>query len=325
LAQADADAGLYVFAIRDYLKIPNLYPDSRRAAEARFNAGTLQALLGNPGLAIEQWRRVREEYPEAEQARLAQSGMAAWRAVGRAAGMYLPEPLEAAWTPFRSYGSQPDRGLSYAEDLYENEILEYALQEYAKVLCGIYTQRGDGDPHRAYARYRMGVCAYRLGDRDAAARQWRRLTADAPDDPWSAHAQRALSAVAATDAFSSDAGRPAPALPTGLPSPLVKRHHLADQLTDCGLPHVAVKEHLKVMFVLTAGRPNPFQAEACYKLGRAQHLRGRSDLALAAWNRVAEEYPDTPWAERARSASADAERRERVLDRSLTDLEAPSP
>jgi tetratricopeptide (TPR) repeat protein len=216
--------------------------------------------------------------------------------------------LEDGWQPHRSWASQVDRGLSYAEDLHENGILTYALQEYAKVLCGIYTPEGTTNPHQAYARYRMGVCAYHLRKVDAAARQWRRLIADFPDSPWADRANRALAAVATTDALSSEASRAAPPLPEQLASPLVARHHLAAQLVDCELPLVAVKEYLKVMFVLTAGRPNPLQAEACHRLGVAQHLRGRPDLAVAAWNRCAEEYPDTPWAEKARTQIGRARR-----------------
>lgn len=54
----DMAHGLHVFAIRDFLKITNLYPTSDRAAEARFRVGTSQALLGQPERAMRQWDRV---------------------------------------------------------------------------------------------------------------------------------------------------------------------------------------------------------------------------------------------------------------------------
>jgi hypothetical protein len=167
----------------------------------------------------------------------------------------------------------------------------------------------------------MGVCAYRLGDRDVAARQWRSLLADFPDSPWADRANRALAAVGVTDPFSSDSGRPAPAVPANLPSELVKRFHLANQLLDCGLPLVASKEYLKVMVLLTAGKPNPFQAEACFKLGMTQHLRGRPDLALATWGRVMDEYPDSAWAEKAETAISQALQREAALGESASPRE----
>ena len=326
VANEDMAHGLHVFAIRDFLKITNLHPTSGRAAEARFRVGTCQALLGHPERAMRQWDRVTQDYPDSPEAQMARAGVAAWHAALRAAGT---DPLavrgtvsEGAWRPLRRYTTETDQGLSYAEDLFENGILDYALQEYAKVLCGIYTAKGADNMHKAYARYRMGVCAYRLGERDAASRQWRRLLAEAPESPWAQHATRALAAVGVTDLLSSDAGRPAPALPSDLPSPLVQRYHLAEQLLDCGLPLVASKEYLKVMFVLTAGKPNPFQAEASYKLGICQHLRGRQDLARVAWERTIVECAGTPWAEKADTALSQADRRETALAVSLPE---PTP
>jgi TolA-binding protein len=313
LAEAEVEFGLHTLAIRDYLKVPNLYPESPRAPEARFRVGTLQVLLGHPELAIGQWTRLIEEHPDSQEARRARGGIAAWNAIIQAAGVVLPEPDGGAWAPFRDRSTEPNRGLSYAEDLYENGILDYAFQEYTKVLCDLYTPKGGANPHCSYARYRMGVCAYRLGEPDAAGRQWRLLIADAPEDDWSRRATAALSAVGRTDPFSSAGGRLAPAVPTDLPNALVKRSCLAEQLTDCGLPNVAVKEHLKVMFVLTALRPNAFQAEACYGLGRALHLRGRPDLAIPTWKRVMAEYPGTPWADKAETSAAQAEQRESVI------------
>ncbi len=302
----DLASGLTVFAIRDFLKVPNLYPDSPRAAEARFRIGTCQAMLGHPERAIAQWRRVSADYPDSPWAKQAQGGIAAWEAILRTAGFYgLLEPvspLDEDWRPFRSWSTGPDQGLSYAEDLYENGIYTYALQEYAKVLCDLYTPKGGENPHRAYARYRMGVCSYRLGHPDAAARQWRRLLLDYPDSPWAAKASRALAELAAAGELSSQGGVPAPPLPDKLPSGVVKRFNVANQLVDCGLPLVASKEYMKVMYVLTAGKPNPFQAEASYRLGECQRLRGRPELAVKVWENTEKQYPGTPWAEKARSA-----------------------
>jgi TolA-binding protein len=315
ISQALMADGLFDFAVRDFLKVPNLYPDSPRAPEARFHVGTCQALLGRPDLAIAQWRRVIADYPKSPQADAARAGIAAWQAALEGAGIALPDPgaPDAAWRPYRHYSTGPDRGLSYAEDLYENGNLTYALQEYAKVLCDLYTLAGEINPHRPYARYRMGVCAYRLGHPEAAARQWRRLLSDSPDSPFAGRASRALAAVSRTDALSSDAGREAPAVPTDLDSDLLKRFHLAGQLLDCELPLVAAKEYLKVSHVLTAGRPNPFQAEASYRLGVCQHLLGRPDLALAAWRKTIAAYPDSPWAAEAEKALAAAQDREATL------------
>lgn len=326
VATEDMAQGLHVFAIRDFLKVPNLHPTSDRAAEARFRAGTCQALLGHPERAMRQWDRVIQEYPDSTEAQMARAGAAAWHAVLRAAGtdvLAATGPVsEDEWRPFRGYATETDRGLSYAEDLFENCVFDYALQEYAKVLCDIYTAKGADNPHRAYARYRMGVCAYRLGERDAASRQWCRLLAEDPESPWAQHAGRALAAVSTPDSLSSDVGRQAPPLPPDLPSPLVKRYHLAEQLLDCDLPLVASKEYLKVLVVLSAGKPNPFQAEACYKLGLCQHLRGRQDLARTAWERTIAEYAGTPWAEKAAMALSQADRRETALAVSLPE---PTP
>ncbi len=318
IAQGDFSVGHYVFAIRDWIKIPSLFPDSPLAPLARFRVGTCQVLLGQPERAIEQWRQVVQEHPDSPDARNARAGIVAWEAVLNTIGLYASAPslpdLDTEWQPFRGNRTQPDRGLSYAEDLFENGIVVYALQEYAKVLCDLYTPRGGENLHKPYARYRMGVCAYRLGDHNAASRQWRCLLADWPDSPWADRASRALTAVGVTDAFSSDAGTPSPELPPAMPSGLVKRFHLAGQLVDCGLPLVASKEYLKVMYVLTAGRPNPLQAEAAFRLGLCQHLRGRPDLAVAAWQRAIKDYPETPWAEEAQTAIANARARESALN-----------
>ncbi|UCC69262.1 MAG: tetratricopeptide repeat protein [Armatimonadota bacterium] len=315
--------GLHIFAIRDFLKITNLHPTSDHAAEARFRVGTSQALLGHPERAMRQWDRVTRDYPDSPEAQMARAGAAAWHAALRAAGTDALAARgtvsESAWRPFRRYATETDRGISYADDLFENGIFDYALQEYAKVLCDIYTAKGADNPHKAYARYRMGVCAYRLGERDAASRQWRRLLAEYPESPWAHHATQALTDVGTTDPFSSDAGRPAPALPPDLPSAVVQRYHLGEQLVDCGLPLVASKEYLKIIFVLTAGKPNPLQAEAFYKLGLCQHLRGRPDLARTVWERTIAEYADTPWAEKAGTALSQADRRETALAASLTE------
>ncbi len=317
LSMGDLASGLTVFAIRDFLKVPNLYPDSPRAAEARFRIGTCQAMLGHPERAIAQWRRVRAEYPDSPWAKQAQAGINAWEAILRTAGFYgLLEPvspLDEDWHPFRSWSTEPDRGLSYAEDLYENGIYTYALQEYTKVLCDIYTPKGAENPHRAYARYRMGVCAYRLGHPDAAARQWRRLLLDYPDSPWAARGRAALADLAAAGELSSRGGVPAPPLPDKLPSGLVKRFNIANQLVDCEEPLVASKEYLKVMYVLTAGKPNPFQAEASYRLGECQRLRGRPELAVRAWENTEKQYSGTPWAKKARTAIEQLRAREKTL------------
>jgi len=318
IGEGDFGTGLYEFALRDYLKVPNFYPDSARAPEARFRAGTCQALLGRPDLAIGQWQRVAEDYPASPQARTAGGGIAAWKAVLELAALPPPAPaLDDGWQPFRAYGTKPDQGLSYAEDLYQNGSLVYALQEYAKVLCDIYTPTGEENPHRAYARYRMGVCAYRLGHPNPAARQWRRLADEQPGGSWAARANRALAVVGATDAFSSDAGWPAPALPGDLPTPLIQRFHLAAQLMDCQLPDVAMKEYLKVLYVLTAGKPNPYQAEASYRLGLCQAILGRPGLALAAWSDTVADYPETEWAEAAENAIGQTKQRESALAEGL--------
>ncbi len=328
IGEGDRAVRLYTFGVRDHLKVPNSYPNAPHAPKARFRAGVCQASLGHPERAVQQWQRLVEDYPDSPEAQKARASIAAWQAVLKTCGMYAaaaPIPQsEREWRPFRGYDTGPDQGLSYAEDLFENGIYTYALQEYTKVLLDLYTPKGGDNPHKAYARYRMGVCAYRLGERDAAARQWHRLVADFPDSPWADRANRALAAVAITDPFSSDSGRPAPAVPADLPSQLVKRFHLANQLVDSGLPLIASKEYLKVMVLLTAGKPNPFQAEACYKLGVTQHLRGRPDLALATWQRAIEEYPDTPWAEKAEEAISRALQREAVLASSLPLPQEPS-
>ena len=308
--------GLYAFAVRDFLKVTNLYPDSPRAPEARFRIGTCQALLGRPELAMEQWQRVSDDYPESPQAAMARNGIAAWKAMLTTTGLARAEVASdamAAWRPFRDYGSEVDRGLSYAEDLYENGRFVYALQEYAKVLCDIYTSKGEANSHRDYARYRMGVCAYRLGHWDAAARQWRRLTEDAPGSQWATHANAALASVAVTDPFSSDASLSAQAVPASLPTGLMKRYHLAAQLRDCELPEVAIKEYLKILYVLTPGRSNPLQAEASYLVGVCQHLDGRADLAVAAWRQTIEAYPETEWAAKAETSIQQTNRRETAL------------
>ncbi|MBN1459132.1 MAG: tetratricopeptide repeat protein, partial [Armatimonadetes bacterium] len=283
---------------------------------ARFRIGTCQALLGRPELAMAQWQRVVDDYPESPQAAMARNGIAAWKAMLTLTGLAVAEAVDdalAPWRPFRTYSSEIDKGLSYAEDLYENGQFVYALQEYAKVLCDIYTPKGEPNPHRDYARYRLGVCAYRLGHRDAAARQWRRLAEDAPTSEWAAHANQALAVVGVTDPFSSDASRLAPPLPASLQTGLQKRYHLAALLVDCELPEVAIKEYLKILHVLTAGRPNPLQAEASYLVGVCQHLGRHPDLALAAWRQTVEAYPDTDWAAKAKAAIQQTNRRETAI------------
>ena len=306
VAEADLAVGLLEFAIRDYLKVPSLYPASPRAPQARFQAGICQALLGQPERAIAQWRRLQRDYPAAPEAEKAAAAVAAWEAVLKAAGTQQASAADSKWRRFTALDTEPDRGLSYAEDLYGNGILDYALQEYAKVLCDVYTPKGKGNPHRAYARYRMGVCAYDLGRPEPAARQWQRLVADSPESTWSGRAGQALSVLRAEGLDVPSLGM-APALPHGLSSSLVSRHTLAEQLLDCGLPLIASKEYLKVIHVVTAGRPNPSQAEAMYKLGVCHQRLGRLGLAKTAWQHTVDQFPDSPSAERARLALARAD------------------
>ena len=305
VAEADLAVGLLEFAIRDYLKVPNLYPASTRAPQARFQAGICQALLGRPDLAMGQWRRVQQDYLNTAESTKAAEAIAAWEAVLKAAGAQQASATGGEWQRFTAFETEPDRGLSYAEDLCENGILDYALQEYAKVLCDVYTPKGEGNPHRAYSRYRMGVCAYDLGRPDAAVRQWQRLIVEAPESPWSSHAGRALSVLRAEGINVTSLGV-APALPDDLPSSPVSRYALAEQLLDCGLPLIASKEYLKVIHVVTAGRPNPLQAEAMYKLGVCHQRLGRLDLARAVWQRTVGQFSDSSWGEEARSALARA-------------------
>jgi tetratricopeptide (TPR) repeat protein len=306
VAEADLAVGLLEFAIRDYLKVPNLYPASTRAPQARFQAGICQALLGQPERAITQWRRLQTDYPRAAEAGKAASAIAAWEAVLKAARTQPAPATGGEWPRFTVFDTEPDRGLSYAEDLYENGILDYALQEYAKVLCDVYTPKGESNPHRAYSHYRMGVCAYELGNPNAAVRQWHRLMAEAPESPWSGRAGRALSVLHADGLDVASLGM-APALPDDLSSSPVSRYALAEQLLDCGLPLIASKEYLKVIHVVTAGRPNPLQAEATYKLGVCHQRLGRLELAKAAWQHTVDQFPDSPSAEWARLALARAD------------------
>jgi hypothetical protein len=79
----------------------------------------------------------------------------------------------------------------------------------------------------------------------------------------------------------------------------VSRLALAEQLLDCGLPLIASKEYLKVIHVVTAGRPNPLQAEATYKLGICHQRLGRLELAKAAWQHTVGRFRGSPWAEQA--------------------------
>jgi tetratricopeptide (TPR) repeat protein len=169
------------------------------------------------------------------------------------------------------------------------------------VLCDVYTPKGESNPHRTYARYRMAVCAYELGRPEAALRQWQRLIVEAPDSPWSSRAGRALSVLRAEGLDITSLGV-APALPDDLSSSPVSRYALAEQLQDCGLPLIAAKEYLKVIHVVTAGRPNPLQAEATYKLGICHQRLGRLDLAKTAWQHTVNLFADSPSAEQARLA-----------------------
>lgn len=253
--------------------------------------------------------------------------MAGWLALLDTAEERRADPAEAlvdaGWRPFRRYGTEPDRGLSYAEDLYENRIFEYALQEYVKVLCDIYPAGSAGNPHKPYARYRMGVCAYRLGNAVVAARQWRRLLADYPESRWAESAKQALAALEKSDILPSEAMEPAQPVPAQLPTSLEQRYHLAEQLFDCGLPLVASKEYLKILHVVTPGRPNPYQPEAAYKVGRCHHLMGNEGLAIEVWRQAADDYPETEWGRRAREAAEAAQTREAVLARSQEAGQAP--
>jgi len=307
VAEADLGVGLLQFAIRDYLKVPNLYPASTRAPQARYQAGICQSLLGKPELAIAQWQRLQKDYPTAPETKKVAGAIAAWEAVLKDAGTQPTLATDGQWRRFTAFETDPDRGLSYAEDLYENGILDYALQEYAKVLCDVYTPKSEGNPHRAYSRYRMGVCAYELGNPTLAVRQWQRLIAEAPDSPWSGRADRALSVLRAEGLDVTSLGM-APALPGDLSSSLVSRHALAEQLLDCGLPLIASKEYLKVIHVVTAGRPNQLQAEAMYQLGVCHQRLGRLELAKTAWQRTVDQFPDSPSAGRARLALARADK-----------------
>jgi TolA-binding protein len=305
VSQADFAAGLLEFAIRDYLKVPNLYPESGMAPPSRFQAGVCHALLGRPELAVVQWQRLQQDYPTSPEARKAHQAIAAWETVLKAAGVGLIPSADVGWRRFTSFASEPDRGLSYAEDLCENGILDYALQEYAKVLCDVYTPKGESNPHGAYARYRIGVCAYDLGMPDAAVRQWQRLLIEAPQSSWASQAERLLAALRA-DGTDTTRLRTAPALPEDLSSSVTSRYGLAEQLLDAGLPLVASKEYLKVIHVVTAGRPNPYQAQAMYQLGVCHQRLGRLDLAKSAWRATVAQFPDGPWAERAQAALARA-------------------
>jgi len=306
VAEADLAVGLLEFAIRDYLKVPNLYPASPRAPQARFQAGICQSLLGKPELAIAQWRRLQTDYPGSAETEKAAGATAAWEALLKAVGAEQAPTTGGGWQRFTAFDTEPDRGLSYAEDLYENGILDYALQEYAKVLCDVYTPKGEGNPHRPYSRYRMGVCAYELGNPTAAVRQWQRLIAEPPESPWSTRAGRMLAVLRLEGLEVASLGM-APALPDDLSSSPASRYALAEQLLDCGLPLIASKEYLKVIHVVTAGRPNPLQAEATYKLGVCHQRLGRLDLAKAAWQRTVDQFPDSPSAERGRLALARAD------------------
>jgi TolA-binding protein len=322
VAEADLAVGLLEFAIRDYLKVPNLYPASVRAPQARFQAGICQSLLGQPERAIAQWQRLQTDYPRAAEADKAAGAIAAWEEALKATGGQHAPATGKERQRFTAFQTEPDRGLSYAEDLYENGILDYALQEYAKVLCDVYTPKGEGNPHRAYSRYRMGACAYELGNSSGAARQWQRLIAEAPASPWSDRAGQALSVLGAEGLDVTSLGM-APALPGDLSSSLVSRHALAEQLLDCGLPLIASKEYLKVIHVVTAGRPNQLQAEAMYQLGVCQQRLGRLALAKATWQHGADQFPDSPWAERARAALARVGEMRALLGAPRTGQEVP--
>jgi len=298
-AQADAAAGLYDFAIRDHLKVTNLFPLSARAPESRLKIGDYQLFRGKPELAISQWQRVIIDYPDSAQASQAKANISRLHKLFSLCKLeFMSDEMKSAWEPIRQHNNDINQGLSYAEDLFENEVYAYSLQEYAKVLCDIYTKGKMPNPYKAYARYRIGVCAYKLGYPTGALRQWRRLEIEHPDSTWVIAAKETIALLPDLQ----EAVDPAPALPPQLNNGLLKRMALADQLISCEMPLVASKEYMKVIDVITAGKPNPFQAEALYKLGDCQRKLDLPAQALASWQQVIDNYPQSPWAESAQQA-----------------------
>lgn len=308
LGKDEIEAGHYVGATRDLLKVISLSYHSKHMPEARFWIGVVSHLRGLDAVAAKDWRALIAAHGESEWAHAATRALALLGEGASDAGGGPATSVDMPpWEP--AYMTHGERGMTYGMMLWEHDLPLYCFKEMVKTLHGIYKKPG---PLWAMARYRAGVCCLALGKPEAAHSQWTLLQRCWPTSRWVKRASEAkgtlpddrrrdLPFVAkyATPEAIEDLKKPAK-------GGWVKRYRMAEEFLGAGVLEgdQCLLEYWKVMTVTDPSQEKnvEYRPKAELKCGVVLRQAGREDAARRHFERVLSKHPDSEAANAARAA-----------------------
>ncbi len=289
------EAGHYVGATRDLLKVLSLNYPSRHMRQARFWLGVTSHLRGLPSVAASDWRELSSGDDQWAQWAQKALEMAGDTRTEDAIVTSVPMP---PWKP--AYETHVARGMTYGMSLWRHHLPLYCFKEMTKVLEGIYQKPGKLAP---MARYRMGICCLALDKPEAAHSEWTLLQRCYPDAkrwanmaregqaklPPKHHKDMPFVAKFATPEAIKDLKQPPK-------SSFGKRFKGAEEFFNIGLfeDDTCLLEYWKVMTVTDPSQEKnkKIRPMAEFKAGLVCRKVGREEAARRHFENVAGKYPD---------------------------------
>lgn len=216
-----------------------------------------------------------------------------------AAGHYARARWELAWKEFdlflKQYGSHPradDARFFRGESAMQLRRYRDARDDYRQYLSD------GGTRHVTLARFRIGEAGYLLADGPQAIQDLQQFLDKHPGDPL---AMRALPYLAELQLNAGDVEAAERSFRRALEQ--YPRGPLEDEcrlgLARCLQRRQQLEEAALYFKAIAAKRGSPLAPRAQYSLAAGEYAAGRIETAMAEYQRLLDQYPDSPWAARA--------------------------
>lgn len=216
-----------------------------------------------------------------------------------AAGHYARARWELAWHEFdqflKQYGSHPradDARFFRGESAMQLRRYREARDDYRQYL------KSGGTRHATLARFRIGEAGYLLADGPQAIQDLQFFLNEHPSDPL---AMRALPYLAELQLAAGDVEAAERSFRHALEQ--FPRGPLEDEcrlgLARCLQRRQQLDEAALYFRAIAAKRGSPLAPRAQYSLAAGEYAAGRIETAMAEYQRLIDQYPDSPWAARA--------------------------
>lgn len=216
-----------------------------------------------------------------------------------AAGHYARSRWELAWKEFdlflTQFGSHPradEARFFRGESAMQLRRYREARDDYRQYLSD------GGTRHATLARFRVAEAGYLLADTAQAIADLQQFLEKHPSDPLAMRALPYLAelqlATGDVDAAERSFRRALEQFPRG---PLEDECRLG--LARCLQRRQQVDEAALYFRAIAAKRGSPLAPRAQYSLAAGEYAAGRMDKAMAEYQRVIDQYPDSSWAARA--------------------------